>query len=343
MERKLASVQTIKTLEPIEGADFIEKATIMGWSCVVKKGDFKVGDKCIYIEVDSMLPKEAEWAAFMKPRGFRVKTIKLRKQLSQGLAMPLGILVESEGYVGCVDDDLQVLDVGLDVTEALGIKKFSPPLPHGKVAGHWPSDIPKTDEIRLQSCVDVLEELKSTPFVATIKLDGTSGTFYKKDGELSVCSRNWRLKEGDDCYHTVARKHDLANVLPEGMCIQGEICGPGIQKNRLELDEVSLFVFNVFDVEAHRFFNYDEMVLFCHQHKLMTVPYAFDISPDELGSFEFTVENFLKLATGLYEGTKNRREGIVVRPLIEQQSDALDGSRFSFKCINNEFLLKEED
>ena len=46
--RKLASIQKIKSLEPIPEADAIEKATVLGWQLVVKKGEFKTGDLVVY-------------------------------------------------------------------------------------------------------------------------------------------------------------------------------------------------------------------------------------------------------------------------------------------------------
>lgn len=92
MERKLASIQIISDLKPIEGADKIEVATCLGWQCVVKKGEFKIGDKCIYWEIDSIVDSTNPIFEFMKERKFRVKTQKFLKTLSQGLLMPLSVL-----------------------------------------------------------------------------------------------------------------------------------------------------------------------------------------------------------------------------------------------------------
>lgn len=89
--RKLATIREIKDIQPIEGADRIEVATVDGWQVVIKKGEFKVGDKIIYIEIDSIVPEREEFE-FLRDRKFRVRTIKLRKQISQGLIMPLSIL-----------------------------------------------------------------------------------------------------------------------------------------------------------------------------------------------------------------------------------------------------------
>lgn len=89
--RKLVSVQVIRELLPIEGADAIELAKVLGWSVVVKKGEFRVGEKVVYAEVDSVFPEKEEFE-FLRPLNFRIRTIKLRKQISQGICFPLSIL-----------------------------------------------------------------------------------------------------------------------------------------------------------------------------------------------------------------------------------------------------------
>jgi RNA ligase (TIGR02306 family) len=91
MERKLATIEKILEIHSIEGADQIEKAVIRGWNIVVKKDDFKEGDLCIYCEIDSLMPERPEFE-FLRPRGFRIKTIRLRNQVSQGICFPLTIL-----------------------------------------------------------------------------------------------------------------------------------------------------------------------------------------------------------------------------------------------------------
>ena len=93
--RKLASIQKIVDLQPIPKADRIEVATIQGWQCVVKKGEFQVGDLCVYFEIDSLLPEKPVFE-FMRDRKFRVRTIKLMKCVSMGLILPLSIF-ESVG------------------------------------------------------------------------------------------------------------------------------------------------------------------------------------------------------------------------------------------------------
>lgn len=222
MERKLVSIQTIDALAPIEGADAILQARVMGWTVVVKKGEFAVGEPCVFFEIDSVLPDGPEWAEFMRPRGFRVRTITLRGVLSQGLALPLSLL-------GGGDSPRDV-----DLRGRLGVVKYEAVLPdHSELAGPFPACVPKTDEIRLQSALGVLDELRGKDFYVSTKYDGTSATYVSDSGAgFIACSRNWALKRGASPVWRVARLLDLENRLPADFAVQGEVCGPGIQKGR---------------------------------------------------------------------------------------------------------------
>jgi RNA ligase (TIGR02306 family) len=332
MERKLVSIQVIDALAPIDGADNILQARVMGWTVVVKKGEFAPGDRCVFFEIDSVLPDGPAWSEFMRPRGFRVRTVKLRGVLSQGLALPVSILGG------------EVPELGIDIRDRLGVIKYEPVLPDAReVLGPFPGRVPKTDEIRLQSALAVLDELRGREFFVTTKLDGTSAT-YLRDGEagLLACSRNWALAPGDNHVWRLAERHALAQRLPPDFAIQGEVCGPGIQKNRLGLPGVELFVFSVYDVRAARFLDYEAFVAFCAEHGLPTVPIERVVRGDDAAAYRHDLDGWLEAARGVYPGGKQRKEGIVVRPLVETPSATL-GGRLSFKVINNDFLLKDED
>ncbi|MDP3641567.1 MAG: RNA ligase family protein [Bacteroidota bacterium] len=203
--RKLASIQIIKALEPIEGADAIEKATVLGWQLVVKKNDFMVGDKVVYCEIDSLMPDRPAFE-FLKPRGMRIRTIKLRGQISQGICFPLSIL----------PPDFEVVE-DADCTEVLGISKYEPPIPaclSGIMKGKFPSFIPKTDETRVQVIQKLLDKYKGEKCYVTEKVDGSSGTYYINNGEFGVCSRNLELLEDDEnSFWKVARELDIENKL----------------------------------------------------------------------------------------------------------------------------------
>jgi RNA ligase (TIGR02306 family) len=89
--RKLASIQKVVKVEPIENADSIEKLTVLGWSVVAKIGEFKEGDYCVFCEIDSILPDKPEFE-FLRSKRFRIKTCRMRNTLSQGIVFPLSIL-----------------------------------------------------------------------------------------------------------------------------------------------------------------------------------------------------------------------------------------------------------
>jgi len=327
----LASIKIIDNIEPIENADAIVKATIEGWSIVVKKDEFQIGDKCVYIEIDTVAPEKPEFE-FLRPRGFRIKTIRLRKVLSQGIAFPLSILPDGE------------YEIGQDVTDVIGITKFERKLDAslaGIAKGNFPSFISKTDETMIQSVKSVLEEIRGLPYYISTKIDGTSATyFYDEIKGYGACSRKLELCEGDSVYWKIGERYDLSERLKKYsedhgifLTIQGEIAGPSIQRNRLNLESHEFFVFNVFDIKNGKYFNFAEMIKICNELRLKTVPIE-----EVKNSFEYTLDELLERAKGRYPSGEYK-EGIVIRPQIEMFSDRLHG-RLSFKVINNDFLEK---
>lgn len=345
--RKLASIQKIKNIEPIENADAIEKATILGWNVVVKKGEFKPGDFCIYFEIDSLLPDEPKYE-FLKKTSWnsryekiRLKSIRLRGVISQGLALPL---------TSFPDINWTSYSEGDDLTELFGIEKYEPIIP-ASLGGDvnkftWP--ISKTDEERIQSNPDeYIASITGKPYYITIKLDGTSASFMlAKNGggeiEFHVCSRNYSIRyKEDNTLWNIAKKYDIEKKLKDYflatgdmLAIQGEICGPGIQSNKLNLSEHELFVFNVIDVEERRKLSFDRSwTMFSN------IPFVPIL--EEGKEFPYTtLDELLELAKGKYKEhfpsavAKQDREGIVIR--TNDQS-------VSFKVINNDFLLKGGD
>jgi RNA ligase (TIGR02306 family) len=339
MHRKLASVVRVTSVTPIPNAERIELARVGGWQCVVKKGEVTPGELAVYFEIDSVPPERETFAWLWQPKNaaspvsrptsFRIRTMTMRGTLSQGLLMPLAVL------------GLTTASEGEDVTERLGVTKYEPPAPSGmgEWRGPFPGFVPKTDELRVQSAPAVLDELRGKPFVATVKMDGTSTTLAIVDGALHVCGRNHSILEGENLYWYVAKKRRIAEVLERAphLAIQGEVVGPGIQKNPVGLKEKDLFVFNVYDVHEGRHFGDDELRAFCAEHRLEPVPIAF-----EGDRFDESVESLLAKAEGLYRGTANQREGVVVRARGELRSEVL-GGRLSFKAISNKYLLDERD
>lgn len=341
MERKLASIRKITDIRPIEGADAIETAMVGGWSVVTKKGEYKPGDLCVYCEIDSFLPIREEFEFLRKSsykkmgdqEGFRLKTIRLRGQLSQGLLLPISTLPSTQFATA------SNLPEGMDVTDMLGITKYEPPIPAelaGKVKGQFPSFLRKTDEERVQNLEKEYQEYRygsKHQFYVTEKLDGSSATYYLKDGEFGVCSRNLELLETEgNTFWKVAREMDLEGKmksLNKNICFQGELIGEGIQGNPYKIKGQKVMFFNMFDIDLQERMS---MPVFVDTMELL----GFDYVPFLELPFLFpnTVEDMLKYAEGKSKlNPHTEREGVVVR--------SFDNS-ISFKAISNKFLLNEK-
>lgn len=327
--RKLASVREITEIALIEGADRIELAIVDGWKCVVKKAEFESGERVVYCEIDSFLPVRPEFEFLRKSSfkkmgdddGFRLRTIKLRGQISQGLVLPVSVL----------DRDAEL---GEDVTAELGIRKYEPPIPAcltGNVAGSFPASIAKTDEERIQNLAADYSSYSGKDFFITEKIDGTSFTAFF-DGEFGVCGRNWQYAEDQkNSYWQMASQLDLQPKLASlnrRLAIQGELIGPGIQKNRYKLKEQELYVFNVFDMDEFAYLEKSDASEICEQLGLRQVPYL------ETRKVPESIDEILDLAEGKSVlNSSAEREGLVW----------VHGSgreRISFKTISNKFLAR---
>lgn len=359
--RKLASIREISAIRPIDGADRIEVAQVDGWECVVQKGEFKVGQHIVYVEVDSVVPEVPQFE-FLRARKFRVRTIKLRGQVSQGLVLPLSILPDG---TGC--------DLGDDVTDILHIKKYDPeaqqeallmkspkepanPLvkfmmrfkwyrrlfAKSKRKGGFPEWIVKTDETRIQNLPVLfdMEHKRGTKFSVTEKMDGQSATYYlhrisKRKFEFGVCSRNIHLATPDNSsYWTVARKYNIENALKkligdyQTIVLQGEICGNAIQGNKYHISGYELFAFNLI---------FPDHKCDTAEIKELLTPFGIKTVPivDEGKVLPSTIAELVEYSKG-YSVVRNgqKREGVVMRNNKEN---------ISFKVINPDFLLAEKD
>jgi RNA ligase (TIGR02306 family) len=259
--------------------------------------------------------------------GFRLKTIRLRGQLSQGLLLSIHILPLGE-----------LVSEGMDVTEMLGITKYEPPIPAelaGKVKGIFPSFLRKTDEERIQNLANKYDNMKSSGkvFYVTEKLDGTSATFYFKDGEFGVCSRNLELLETEDnTFWNVARELKLEESLSKlgyNVCLQGELIGEGIQGNPYKIKGQTIRFFNGFDIDKQKNISFVQFVNLIGELGLEIVPiidFGFSL-PDTIDELLLMAEDKSKL-NGNFD-----REGIVIRSYDRTTS---------FKVISNKFLLNEK-
>ena len=349
--RKLATIRKIDELRPIEGADAIECAVVGGWNVVVKKGEFIAGNLAVYLEIDSFVPTAL--APFLTkaghfPKSFsvtnedgtvttvegeRLKTIRLRGQLSQGLLLKPGVVDNAAFKLG--DIEFPCVE-GLDVTEYLGIVKWEKPVPAqlaGMVRGNFPTAIPKTDQERCQNLVKEIHAAieSDLTFEVTEKLEGSSMTCYLIDGEFGVCSRNLDLKrdENNSFWATAIRDHIETkmrdNAFEGGFAIQGELIGPGIQGNIYKLPRTEFFVFDVYDIKRGEYLKPDERRALVGTMGMRHAPVL---------STERTlapVAMMLDWADGKSRLGDTLREGIVFKQV--------DGG-MSLKAISNKYLLK---
>jgi RNA ligase (TIGR02306 family) len=238
----------------------------------------------------------------------------------------------------------------MDVTELLGVTKYDPPEVQekggvhiaGKPKGNFPNSIPKTDEPRVQGIKRILDNNIGTPCYITEKVDGTSATFYFKDGVFGCCSRNIDLKEDDiNIYWKMARQYDLKakmESLSYNVAIQGEVVGAGIQQNKYKFktETQQLFVFNIFNIDKYEYLSFNEFMSIANDLGLQTVP-LLETNYSIVNDIDSIVQKSIRKST---LNKESWAEGIVIRPLVEKNT--IDG-RLSFKAVNHEFLLKHDD
>jgi RNA ligase (TIGR02306 family) len=342
--RKLATLRKIESINPIDGADAIEVATVGGWKVVVKKGEFFVGDLALYFEIDSWIPTELapflskgkEPREFEGVKGERLRTIKLRGQLSQGLLMPVNILPDGDCYMDG--------NIGEDVSEILGIKKWEKPMNAqlaGMARGNFPTQIPKTDQERAQNLVKEITTVinDGTRFEVTEKLEGSSMTCYLIEGVFGVCSRNLDLKETEgNAFWATARREGVEEKMRAidpywSFAIQGELIGPGIQGNIYNLKETKFYVFDIYNIQTGGYLDPADRHALIDRMGLNHVPIISDSDKlqDLLGIKDF--DSILSFAEGESLLYNTEREGVVFREV---------NGGMSFKAISNKYLLGEK-
>jgi RNA ligase (TIGR02306 family) len=325
---KLASIQVITDIREIPGADRIEAATVLGYQTVIKKGEFRPGDLCVWHEPDTVVAERPEYE-FLRKQRFRLKVSRFKGQVSQGLALPLHVLPPGN------------YSAGDDATELVGIRKYEKPMPAnlvGVAKGAFPSWIAKTDEPNLRSFPDALAEFAGRRCVITQKVDGTSGTFYLRNGQFGVCTRNLELLEdASNAFWQVAqsfRVREALTTLGGDFALQGEVHGEGIQTNPLRLHGVGLAVFNLFDIARHQYLGHARLAEFCSATGLPMVRVVWQ------GEFRFTLDELVRLANEQLYASGEPAEGIVIRPFEEARSLLLPNSRLSAKVISERYALK---
>jgi RNA ligase (TIGR02306 family) len=355
--RKLASIRRITNLLPIDGADAIETAVIDGWQTVVKKGEYTAGDLVVFLEIDSWVPnslapflthKDKQPRVYEGVPGERLRTVKLRGQISQGLVLPLSVIPEP---------DVHSIVEGDDVTTLLGVLKWEPAVSvtmGGQARGNFPSFIPKTDQERVQNIrQEVLDEWFSKyTWELSEKLYGCSATYYiDADDKFHACSRNIDLTDSEDnLWWNVARKYEIEDTLrlfkkiaaeQNGdeniiVAIQGEIVGPGVNGNMYKFEEHEFFAFDLFVPTA--------TPQYCPKDVLREM--IVELQSKNLVKFNYVPSTYIKanqpvakeiLLKGADEGFSHFGDGILREGFV---FCAIEDPSVSFKVVSNAWLLK---
>lgn len=361
VERKMAYIAEITAIHEIPNADAIVSYEIdEGWNVVDKKDSHSIGDQVVYLMIDAWVPHElAPFLSKNKPpreyngvKGEKLRTIRLRGALSQGLILPISVLGKpvSRANRGLCDvylkrDENHTIicgvnaELGADVSHFLNIQKWEPPpeFLHADAKGLFPTFLQKSDQTRIQNLwrdnrelftrTDILYEISE-------KLEGQSETLYYYNGEFGVCSRNLELKDSDNTFWNTARKYDVQNKLTQfgrNIAIQCEQCGPGISGNIYGMTDHKLYIYDVFDIDEQRYLSPIERDDVTHRLDLPTVPIIAASHP----GFK-TLQEYLDFADGysVLPYNKTLREGLVFKAHTKE--------RISFKTISNKYLERQK-
>ena len=363
--RKLVTIRRVDDVVKHHNADRLDVCIIGGWRCIVKKNTFKKGDLGVYFEIDSFLPNEEQYSFLGKPKkylkhtGYRIRTMKLRGEVSQGLLLPFSSIKS-----GVLPIDTQEGD---DVTKYLGVIKYDTAKLYNNnnkqqsctsTVGTFPQFLQKTDQERIQNLPHYFEKYKNCMWQETLKLDGSSMTVFKINKPLTiwkiismlipsifsspyetgVCSRNVLLKRTNkqDNFFKAVDKYNLLNDLPVGFAIQGELLAPNIQGNHEQISEVEYYIFDVWDIANQTYLQPDEAVKFVSTHlpKAKYVP----IINSKVDIFS-VCDSYDKLQDRVTGDSMNK--GVVSEGRVYKLLDATN-KRVTFKCISNKYLLNEK-
>jgi len=337
IERKLATIERIEEIKSIPDADKICAYRVKDWWVVDQVNKYEVGNKVVYIECDAWVPtavapflsKGKEPRVYEGIAGERLRTVRLKKQLSQGLLL---------GLSPTCDNIESELFEGLDVSLPLGIIKWEAPIPAqlaGQVRGNLPTGIIKTDQNRVQNIGKYLSEYYNYTFEKTEKLHGSSCTMYlDTNDEFHVCSRNLDLKpDENNSFWKAAIKYNVEQKMRDaqmqGIAIQGELIGEGINGNQYKT-QLDFYVFDMFNVTTQQYapsFNRQQIAA---KLGLKHVPVIDTVMLDD----SWPVEYMLEEAEGLSELNGSSREGIVWK--------CVQDPSISWKAVSNAWLLKND-
>lgn len=260
---KLASVEQIKEIIPHPNADRLDLVKILGYQLVTEKGLHRAEDIVIYIQPDTILPKE-EWAeTYRKYSPKRVKAVKLRGEWSEGLCLSMEKFLEVVNKKIYKAEDF---NIGDDVSELLNVTKYEPPVPQElNAVGRLPLGIPKTDEERWENLKEEQLQFGKVADI-TLKVDGQSCSFYYdlEQDKFGVLGRTLEFDdEASNNYTAHIKRYNIKDKLIEyckeygvSLCLRGESYGQGIQAfdaNPHAKKEKGIAFFSVFNIKTREY------------------------------------------------------------------------------------------
>lgn len=330
---KVVSIERIHSISVHRNADKLLCAKILEWPVVIKKDDgFKDGDLVVFVSIDTVVDSTNPFFAFMEKQKFRTWNARFRGEPSSGLVCPLSLVLD-KGLKAeeCVE--------GLEVSELLNCKHYEKPLDirlSGQARGNFPTNIISiTDEKNLLSYPRVVDEFKGLSCYITVKQDGSSCTIIRNNEDKQVCSRRLSLKEGESAFWTIAKKYDILNQLDNmnfNLALQGEICGPKMNGNKLELPELDFFLFNVMELNTREYAGLAGVEEAARMLNIKTVPILLRFRWDDT----WNIERLREIANNITYPNGKPGEGIVIRPVLSRYSETLKGM-MSVKIINQNY------
>jgi RNA ligase (TIGR02306 family) len=334
---KLATIERIHSINPHPNPEVerLEIGKVKNWPVVIPKGEYSNGDLVVFIQIDSIVPKENPAFAFMERQKYRVWNARFKGAPSSGLVMKLrDFNFTTEG-----NPHLQVNE-GDDVTEIIGVTKYEKPLDlslNGEARGNFPTNlIPITDEDNINNYVNALHELDGMDVYITVKADGSSCTVINDNGVIRVCSRRLEQKEGTG-FWKIIEQYDLANKMLDkkftNIAIQCECVGPKLNGNRMGLTQPEIRVFNVRNIATGEWFSWSQTLTLCSELGIPNVELVMSLFKWDCSIH--TTETLQAIADSVKYGDKPG-EGIVLRPVVPFWSPSLN-KMWSVKILNQDY------
>jgi len=326
----VATIEKVTSVREHPNADLLQVATILGWDVVCKKQECKKDELVVFINIDSIVDPHP-FFHFLQAKSYRIRPVKIRGQISQGLILPL----ESLQKFGC--ENIHQLSIGDDVSHIVKAKHYEKAETlrvTGRSKGSFPSFLIKTDENNLRNFPMAIDEIRGKEVYITQKIDGTSATYYVKSGKFGVCSRTLDLQTDENHYWNMVKKYDLAfKMLNQDfdLAIQGEIYGPSIQNNPTGIKQISFAAFNIFDIKNSQYGSLDELTSFCQNNDIPQAKVIYR------GEMKFELPDLISMANDQYYENGKPCEGIVIRTIEPIKSRCMVINRWSAKVLNEKY------